>query len=448
LTFAPDSPESPALKVQRRSLVKRLIGVKRGTAAFIFAAVTLLWGAFPTAAADIRPGWGSWWLPPVRSTHGDQIDTLFVWTFWITMVVFIAVEVVLVYFMIRYRSRPDVKKAYFTHGHTRLEMAWTIAPAIIFIALAAANKGVWERLRFSPDADRADVARILVIGQQFKWNVVYPGPDGKLGKYLLFPKPTDTRWPGGITYAGVKGPAFLPNDRAVRAINNYVDQVNPLGKDFDDPAGKDDDWSKTAGRPIYIPVNRPIEVQLGSKDVIHDFFLPNYRVKLDAVPGLRGKIMFTAVMTSREREQASARKYKLDELAEALGRITTKDLELRIDETTKHPAAEKDKTGWRFIDPKDPKKNTIIRADSTFPGDAEARAAIIQKLRDAGVTEVTAFQPGAWELVCEELCGQGHTTMRGEMIVLDDPIYQEKFEKKKTAAGPTSAPARLARALP
>jgi heme/copper-type cytochrome/quinol oxidase subunit 2 len=332
---------------------------------------------------------------------------------------------VLVYFMIRYRSRPDVKKAYFTHGHTRLEMAWTIAPAIIFIALAAANKGVWERLRFSPDADRADVARILVIGQQFKWNVVYPGPDGKLGKYL-----------------------FLPNDRSVRAINNYVDQVNPLGKDFDDPAGKDDDWSKTPGRPIFIPVNRPIEVQLGSKDVIHDFFLPNYRVKLDAVPGLRGKIMFTAVMTSREREQASARKYKLDELAEALSRITTKDLELRIDEGTNNPAAEKDKTGWRFVDPKDPRKNTIIRADSTFPGDAGARAAVIQKLRDAGVTEVTAYQPGAWELVCEELCGQGHTTMRGEVIVLDDPIYQEKFEKKKTAAGPTTAPARLVRALP
>src|SRR5206468_12178640 len=116
-------------------------------------------------------------------------------------------------------------------------------------------------------------ATILVIGQQFKWNVIYPGKDGKLGAYLKFPKPTDPRWPGGITFAGVKGPAMLKYDDAIKQINNYLNDVNPLAKDMDDPAGKDDDYEKQPGRPIYIPAGRPTEVQLSSKDVIHDFFL-------------------------------------------------------------------------------------------------------------------------------------------------------------------------------
>src|SRR5207253_2191709 len=145
----------------------------------------------------IGEGWRQWWLPPVRSTHGDQIDVLFYWTFWITMITFVAVEATLVVFLIKYRHNPNRTKGQFTHGNTRLEMCWTLAPAVIFIALAVANKGVWEHLRFNPDGHRADKATILVVGQQFKWNVVYPGPDGKLGRYLMFPKPTDLHWPGG-----------------------------------------------------------------------------------------------------------------------------------------------------------------------------------------------------------------------------------------------------------
>jgi len=149
--------------------------------------------AAPALAADIAPGWGEWWLPPDRSIHGAGIDSLFMVTFWITMVAFVVVEICLLVFLIKYRHRPGKKKAHFTHGNTRLEMAWTLAPALILAGLAVANKGVWDRLRFNPDADRVDKATILVIGQQFKWNVVYPGKDGKLGRYLMFPKPTDAK---------------------------------------------------------------------------------------------------------------------------------------------------------------------------------------------------------------------------------------------------------------
>src|SRR5688572_15223392 len=100
-----------------------------GSLAVAFAVVLLTVGAFgasPAVAGDLHGGYWDWWLPPDRSTHGHGIDSLFNVTFWITMVTFVAVEIVLVVFLIKYRYRPDKKKAIFTHGNTRLEMAWTL----------------------------------------------------------------------------------------------------------------------------------------------------------------------------------------------------------------------------------------------------------------------------------------------------------------------------------
>ena len=293
------------------------------------AAACLLLGllAVPASAADVPTGWGSWWLPPNRSAHGGGIDSLFHWIFWITMVTFILVEITLIVFLIKYRYRADRAKAHFTHGNTRLEMAWTIAPAIILAVLALASKKVWDNYRYSPGLDDPNRATILVVGQQFQWNVVYPGPDGKLGRYLVFPKPTDLKWPDGKQFAGVEGPAFLPRERAISAINGYI-KSNPIGKDFTDPNGADDDWSATAGREINVPANRPVEVQLSSIDVIHSFYLPNFRVKLDAVPGMRGRVPFTATMTSAEREVESRRIYAIDELDQIFAKNPRADIPL------------------------------------------------------------------------------------------------------------------------
>jgi heme/copper-type cytochrome/quinol oxidase subunit 2 len=418
--------------------------VNRLIARFIAIATLMLFG-LSAHAADIGEGWTQWWLPPDRSTHGRGIDVLFYWTFWITMIVFVVVEIVLVVFLIKYRHKADRPKGIFTHGNTRLEMCWTLAPAVIFIALAVANKGVWERLRFNPDGNRPDKATILVIGQQFKWNVVYPGPDGKLGRYLMFPKPTDLRWPGGKKFAQVDGPGFLPYDKAIGAINSYIEQQNPLGKDFDDPDGKDDNWEKAPGRAIHIPVDRPVEVQLGSKDVIHSFFLPNFRVKLDAVPGLRGKIVFTSKMTSASREVPKS--YSIAELETAAADPANRELTLKIDATT--PQAQPYKSGemiryYRYVD-KDGK--TIVRDGMTLgdPNRPADRVEMVKRLKDAGITQVSAYQPGYWDLVCEELCGQGHFTMQGQLIVLSQDEYAEKFEgKKKSLNPPTTKPSNVA----
>jgi heme/copper-type cytochrome/quinol oxidase subunit 2 len=407
------------------------------TGATAAAAILVFVFASGVQAADVKPGYGGWWLPPDHSEHGYAIDQLFNWIFWITMVTFVVVEVVLLVFLVKYRARKDRAKARFTHGNTRLEMAWTIAPAVILAVLALASKKVWDNYRYAPFANDPNRAQIMVIGQQFKWNRVYPGPDKKLGRYMLFPKPTDLAWPNpsgdpnkSFMFAGVPGPAFLPQDKAVSAINTYIDQVNPLGKDYTDPDGKDDSNPGDTFGEIVIPKGRPVEIVLGSKDVIHDFFLPNFRVKLDAVPGMRGHIYFTATETSRERELESRREYTPDQLAQALKDPANKELTVSITEEDKANGAEFDTRTkqWLFRDNTDPKKPvTIIRNGMGFTEQT------VQKLKGANIPKVHASLPGYWELVCEELCGQGHYTMRGVLRVVDADEYQRRFE-------PTPAP--------
>ena len=392
------------------------------------------------AGADLRDGWGRWWLPPDRSKHGHAIDSLFEVTFWITVVTFVAVQTCLIVFLIKYRYRPEKKKATFTHGNTRLEMAWTLAPAVVLAGLAVANKGAWDALRFPKEANSPDKATILVIGQQFKWNVIYPGPDGKLGRYMMYPKPTDPKWPGGTKFANVAGPAFLKYEDAVKQINNYVSTVNPLGKDMSDPDGKDDNFDKQPGRAINIPARRPVEVQLGSKDVIHSFFLPNHRVKLDAVPGMRGKIVFTATMTSKEREAASRRTYTVDELLAVYQANPASSYTLSLTETEKTEGAEmyKPQRGASYLRYKDKDGKTAARNGALLSAET------LTKLKGAGVKEIWAFEAGHWELVCEELCGMGHSQMSGQVIVLDSKEYNAQFEGGRSLNPPVTQPSKIA----
>jgi len=405
------------------------------------AAIAALFVCAPAAlAADVNTGWGSWWLPPNRSTHGGQIDTLFNVIFWITTVTFVAVELLLVVFLIKYRHNPNRKKGIFTHGNTRLEMAWTLAPALILALLALFSKKVWDNYRYSPAMDDASRAKVLVIGERFKWNVIYPGPDGKIGRYLIYPQPYDAKWPDGSNFKNVPGPAYLHYNDAIAAIKEYnlAPREHTYGKDMEDPDGKDDDWLQAQARDLTIPVNRPIEVQLGSKDVLHDFFLPNYRVKLDAVPGMRGHIFFTATMTSKELEQKTVKNYKLNELTAALKAPGGKDLVVRINETS--PGTDqnkmKDSNGWKYFNPADKKKATIIRDGKGIPDDQIDT--VVKKLQDAGLTEVTMFAPGYWELVCEELCGEGHGTMKGRVFVVTQEEFDNLHLDKPSTAPPPS----------
>jgi heme/copper-type cytochrome/quinol oxidase subunit 2 len=423
---------------------------RRRSLAGLAAALPLL-AATPALAAV--EGWRRWWLPENYSVHGTKVDLLFNVIFAVTAAVGIAVFFFLIRYCIKYRYRESVAKAHFTHGNKKLELIWTIIPTILLLALVLWSKGAWDDFRESTTANNPDRARIMVIAEQFKWNVIYPGPDGKFGRYLIYPRTTDLKWPKlppGDTddYFGrsrVPGPAYLPPEEAKKYLDEYVQTKNQLGKDFDDPDGKDDDWVNSL-RTLEVPKGRPVEIILGSKDVIHSFFLPDYRVKLDAVPGMRGRIYFTAKTSSTELEKASIRSYTVDELdAIYKDKLSPPELHAII------PAAnEKDYVyiAEQEVNKRNPKTRKMEKvkekADALLKDGDIINAEVVAGMKEKGVIkQVKAYTAKRWDLVCEELCGNGHTGMQGAMIVLEPDEYARKYEGKSiaTVSAPVETPA-------
>ncbi len=200
----------------------------------------------------------TWWLPQAITAHARAVDAQFMLTLVGTGIIFILAQAALGYAVWRFgRARPG--PASYNKGNDRWEVLWTTATTVLFVGLTLMGYTVWAEARFidarseEPAADRVVVE---VTGQQFVWNMRYPGRDGKFG-------PLD---------------------------NKLIDDTlgNPVGVDRSDPAGKDD----IIVPRMAVPVNREVELILRSKDVLHNFFVPELRIKLDTVPGLLGKLRF------------------------------------------------------------------------------------------------------------------------------------------------------------
>ena len=172
------------------------------------------------------------WLPENVSTFGEEIDYLFYVIYYITGAVFILVTVFMLLFLILYRRR-EGRRARYSHGNTALEITWTVIPAVILVVLAFMSASTWGKVkRHAPPSD----FQVQVTAKQFNWEIVYPGPDRKFGTEDDFQTEND----------------------------------------------------------IHVPVNKVVHVVLKSKDVIHSFFLPNLRLKQDAVPGRDILVWFEA----------------------------------------------------------------------------------------------------------------------------------------------------------
>jgi cytochrome c oxidase subunit II len=175
-----------------------------------------------------------WWLPPAASTFAGPIDGLFLAILIITGIALVIVEVGLVWFVVKYRGRPG-RKAFYTHGSTRAEVIWSAIPAVTVVALGIASNHYWVEIKGRGSVP-ANAYAVGVHAKQFEWQVTYAGPDGQLG----------------------------------------------TADDF------------TVRNQLHIPVNQPILVHLSSEDVIHSFFVPEFRVKQDAVPGMNIAVWFQA----------------------------------------------------------------------------------------------------------------------------------------------------------
>jgi cytochrome c oxidase subunit 2 len=143
---------------------------------------------------------------------------------------------------------------------TWLEVGVAVAEAVLLVGFSIP---LWSA-RVDAFPARSEAVEVRVVGEQFAWNVHYPGPDGRFGK----------------------------TDRAKIDV-----QSNPLGLDRSDPAGKDD---VTTVNQLHLPVGKPVIVHLSSKDVIHSFALQEMRVKQDAVPGLSIPLWFVPTVTTEE----------------------------------------------------------------------------------------------------------------------------------------------------
>ncbi|RZK73435.1 MAG: cytochrome c oxidase subunit II, partial [Pedobacter sp.] len=191
---------------------------------------------------------GSMLLPDAASEHGKKIDEMFNLTLIITTIVFIATHILLFGFAYIYKYSAKRKAYYYPHNNT-IEKIWTIVPALVLTVLVLMGFLTWRSIFFKVEDPNNKPLQIEVTSEQFKWSIRYPGADGIVGK------------------------------------KNYklTTASNTLGIDFKDLNSRDDEMADE----MVIPVGKPVKLILNSKDVIHSFYMPHFRVQLNTVPGMQ-----------------------------------------------------------------------------------------------------------------------------------------------------------------
>ncbi len=250
-------------------------------------------------------------IAPNASQHGYTIDSMLEMLHWFMLVLFVGWGSFYAYTLWRFQQKKNPRANYTgatSHLPTKLEGGVLVLEVVLLMAFAAP---IWAN-RVNQFPTGPEVIHLRAVGQQYQWNFQYSGPDGKFG----------------------------------RRDPKLVSPTNPLGLDHNDPDSFDD--VTTIGE-MNLPVNRPVIVEVMSKDVIHDFCIPNMRVAQDAIPGTSIPLWFIPVKT------------------------------------------------------------------------------------------------GTYDVVCAQLCGNGHSAMRAELTVQSDADYQKWFEEtSKKVAAPTPSPAPVA----
>ena len=198
-----------------------------------------------------------WWFTPLASNWGLLDDTMLI-TLAITGAVFIAVNLFIAWVLIRYRHRAG-RRAEFDPENRKLEGWLTAGTSLGIVAMLAPGLYVYSDMISPPQ----DAMVVEVLAQQWQWRFRFPGEDGRLGL-------TDTR---------------------------FMSAGQPFGLNPDDPAGIDDRVVDSGD--LHLPLGKPVLVLMRSRDVLHDFYVPQFRSKMDIVPGLVSRLWFTPTQAGR-----------------------------------------------------------------------------------------------------------------------------------------------------
>ena len=196
-----------------------------------------------------------WWWTPIASNWGYIDDTILI-TFWITGVVFVVVMLFMAYCAYRYRYRKE-RRATYQPEDTKLELWLTGLTTVGVVAMLTPGLFVWDQFVTVPEG----AAEFEVLGQQWQWQYRFPGKDGVLG---------------------------------TSDVRNISDE-NPFGLNPKDPNGQDDVLIEDS--EVHLPLDKPVKVLLRSIDVLHDFYVPQFRAKMDMVPGQVTYFWFTPTRT-------------------------------------------------------------------------------------------------------------------------------------------------------
>ncbi|MEL6865631.1 MAG: OmpA family protein, partial [Bacteroidota bacterium] len=273
------------------------------------------------------------------SEHGGELDSLFNVTLIFTGIVFFITQILLFWFAYKYKYKKGRVALFMPHDN-KLEMIWTAVPAIVMSFLVIQGLMAWNKVMADVGEDE-EYIEIEATGMQFAWIMRYPGADGVLGTkdYRL----------------------ITPN--------------NQLGQDWSDEKNEDDIVSSAAGEVVKLPVGKKVRVRITARDVLHNFDLPHFRVKMDAIPGLPTYFVLTPTVTTEEYRQN-------------LGALDREGNPL-------YPE-------WHEpYDPTDPESKP-------------------------------RWQEFNYELACAELCGKGHYSMRRIIEVVSYEEWLEWMESQKS----------------
>jgi cytochrome c oxidase subunit 2 len=201
--------------------------------------------------ASFAIGLRDWWMPPNAAAHGVAVDRLMRWDVGVMALCFLLAQIVLAWLFLRPRRKSSAPST------RRAEFAPLTLLVALYIVMAVTAEHLWARERFEGAAP--DALRVEVVAQQFQWYFHYPGTDAAYG----------TSQP--------------------QLVNAALG--NPIGLDPADDHGKDD----IVASELVLPLNREVDLQLRSLDVIHGFFVPQMRLKQNAVPGDTLHVHFTPV---------------------------------------------------------------------------------------------------------------------------------------------------------